>query len=337
MSTLKGLAFAIAGMPVVRRMLPVRNAALTTLLYHGFFFADEPRQRARERLRRQLDWLSRAYQPLTLDQCHQALAAGAFPPRALLVTADDAKIDLLEMHEEFVAFGVPLCVFVCAGWTAQASDVDADGLLARTVAALEWYSGPEAVVSIGEPSRKIAIGASRRATTIDEMLKAREDFLPHLRELLTRVEQLSPAPTRTTICSWPELASLRERGAQFGSHSVSHIRLAAASDVRLRFEIGEAKRLIERELGPCTSFAYPFGTEGTFDGRTTAAVRAAGMTTAFLTHPGFATADADALHLPRFAFPERAMSDAEYRGRVGGAGVTLRAIKRGPQRASVAQ
>ncbi len=337
MSSIKDLAFAIAGMPLTRRFLPVREGALTTVLYHGFFFDDEPRQRARDRLRRQLEWLSKAYRPLTLEQCQQALAAGAYPPRALLVTADDAKIDLLEMHEEFVAFGVPLCIFVCAGWTAQASGIDADGLLARTVATLEWYAGPEAVVSIGAPSRKLAIGASRRGETIDQILAAPDEFLPHLPELLTRVAQLGRAPTRRTICSWPELVALRERGAQFGSHSVSHIRLAAASDLRLRFEVGEARRLIERKLAPCASFAYPFGTEGTFDARTTAALRAAGTNAAFLTHPGFAAADTDALHLPRFALPERAMSNAEYRGRVGGAGIALRAIKRGLQRAGAAQ
>ena len=321
----------------MRRLFPVRTAALTTVLYHGFCFDEEPRQRARDRLRRQLDWLRETYRPLTLERCHQALADGAFPPRALLVTADDAKIDLLEMHEEFVAFGVPLCVFVCAGWTAQASDVEADGLLARAVATLEWYSGPEAVLSIGEQSRKVAIGGTSRSATIDEILAAPHEFLPHLEELLTRVAQAGRAPTRRTICSWPELVSLRERGVQFGSHSVSHIRLASASDVRLQFEIGEAKRLIECKLAPCASFAYPFGTEGTWNERTTAAVRAAGTTTAFLTHPGFAAADSDARHLPRFALPERAMSDAEYRGRVGAAGVALRAIKHSLRRASAAQ
>ncbi|MEP7301471.1 MAG: polysaccharide deacetylase family protein [Caldimonas sp.] len=327
MSSLKGLAFAIAGMPAMRRLLPPRTAALTTVLYHGFFFAGEPRQRARDRLRRQLEWLSRSYRPLTLEQCQQALATGTVPPDALLVTADDAKVDLLEVHEEFAAFGVPLCVFVCAGWTAQASELSADDLLARTVAALEWQAGPDAVVSLGPEARPLSLGPASRSATIDALLAAPGYFVPHLEELLARLAQAGPTAGPRTICSWPELVSLKEKGVRFGSHSVSHIRLAAASQSRLRFEVAEAKRLIERKLAPCTAFAYPFGTEGTWNARTTTVVRASGASIAFLTHPGFATTGSELLHLPRFALPERAMPDAEYRGRVAGAGVALGALK----------
>jgi hypothetical protein len=107
---------------------------------------------------------------------------------------------------------------------------------------------------------------------------------------------------------------------------VSHVRLAATSEIRLKFEINEAKRLIEDKLAPCRAFAYPFGTKYTFDGRTTAALRAAGTTMAFMTHPGFAGRSSDAFHLPRFALPDAPMSGAEYRGRVGGAGVFFRAF-----------
>ena len=107
MSNLTGLAYAIAGSSLAQRMFSPFSKSLTTVLYHGFFFSNEAKARARERLRRQLDWLRRTYNPLTLEKYQQAVAVGQLPPRSLLVTADDAMVDLLEVHEEFREFAVP--------------------------------------------------------------------------------------------------------------------------------------------------------------------------------------------------------------------------------------
>ena len=335
LNILKGLPFVIAGSPLIKRLFSASSDGLTTVLYHGFFFGDESKQRARERLRRQLHWLQTAYNPLTLAQFEAAIAIGEFPPRSLLVTADDAKLDLLEVYEEFHAFGVPLAVYVCAGWTAQASEIEPEGLLARVVATLEWYEGPDLALSIGTEQRSVMIGRSHRRSTIDQILTSRWYYEPHLEELLSRLRQAAGAVGPRAICSWSELVSLRDRGAQFGSHSVSHISLAPATDIRLQFEVCEAKRLIDlHQPGPCSSFAYPYGVDGTCDERTTAVLKAAGLTAAFMTHPGLAQNAAPAFHLPRFALPERHMTDAEYRGRVRGGGVGLRKLKNAlrPQR-----
>ena len=303
------------------------SKSLTTVLYHGFFFGNEAKARARERLRRQLDWLRRTYNPLTLEKYQQAVAVGQLPPRSLRVTADDAMVDLLEVHEEFREFAVPLTVYVCAGWTSQASPLEADGLLARVVTTIEWYAGPVASFQIGSESRTILLGWAHRSATIDQLLASRDYYGQHLEEILERIHQIAGAPGKSKICSWRELKLLREQGIQFGSHSVTHIRLAPASDVRLNFEITEAKRLIERNLAPCSSFAYPFGIDGTCDERTTKVLKAAGLTNAFLTHAGFASTTTSAFHLPRFALPERHMTHAEYRGRVRGGGVALGKLK----------
>ena len=327
MRNLTGLAYAIAGSSLARQTFAPSENSLTTVLYHGFFFGNEAKSHARERLRKQLDWLRHTYNPLTLDQYQQAIAVGDLPPRSLLVTADDAMVDLLEVQDEFREFAVPLTVYVCAGWTAQASALEADGLLARVVTTIEWYAGPVATFQVGSESRVILLGREHRSATIDQLLTSREYYAPHLEEILERVRQTAGAPRASTICSWTELNSLRKRGIQFGSHSVTHIRLAPASDVRLNFEITEAKRLIDRKLGPCSSFAYPFGIDGTCDERTTTALKRAGVTTAFMTNPGFASKDTSYFHLPRFALPERHMTQAEYCGRVRGGGVALRRLK----------
>lgn len=314
-------------MSLAPRVLSTSADGLTTVLYHGFFFGGEPRLRSRDRLRRQLDWLRRKYNPLTLDEYQRAVAVDELPPRSVLVTADDAKVDLLEAHDEFRAFDVPLAVYVCAGWTTQASALEADGLLARVVTTIEWYAGPDAAVPVGNESRIVMLGRSHRSATIDQLLASRDYYEPHLEEILGHIQQIAGASRPSTICSWAELSSLRDRGVQFGSHSVSHIRLSPASDIRLNFEVTEAKRLIDGRLRLCSSFAYPFGVDGTCDERTTAVLKTAGMTTAFMTHPGFASKGMSAFQLPRFALPERHMTQAEYRGRVRGGGVALRRLK----------
>jgi len=324
---LTGLAYAIVGSSLARQTFAPAENSLTTVLYHGFFFGNETKPHARERLRRQLDWLRRTYNPLTLDQYQQAIAMGKLPPRSLLVTADDAMVDLLEVHDEFRQFAVPLTVYVCAGWTAQASTFEAEGLLARVVTTVEWYAGPVATLQVGSESRVVMLGQAYRHATIDQLLTSREYYAPHLEEILERIRQTAEAPRASNICSWTELDSLRKCGIQFGSHSVTHIRLAPASDVRLNFEITEAKRLIDSKLAPCSSFAYPFGVDGTCDERTTTALKNAGMATAFMTNPGFASKDTSYFHLPRFALPERHMTQAEYRGRVRGGGIALRRLK----------
>ena len=327
-NSLTGLAFAVAGAPLVRKVFASgADTGLTTVLYHRFFFGGEPEQAGRERLRRQLGWLRDNYEILSLDDFNKAVQARCFPKRALFITVDDAKTDLLKVCEDFKSFGVPITVYVCAGWTAQTSAIEPGGLWARAVTDIEWYDGPEFEITLGSQSRALKIGRAVRAATIDELLNSRASIEPHLEELISRVEAMNKKGGAHVICSWDELKTLQREGIAFGSHSVGHIKLAAASDVRLNFAIREAKRLIEFQLGPCTSFAYPFGVAGTFDRRTAAIIEDAGFSSAFLTHPGFAQPGDDPFHLPRFALPDRHMTGGEFRGRVRGAGVMLRRLK----------
>lgn len=328
MNSLTGLAFTAAGAPLARKVFASgADTGLTTLLYHSFLFGGEPEQAGRERLKRQLGWLRDNYELLSLDAFNKAVAARRFPQRALFITVDDAKIDLLEVCEDFKSFGVPITVYVCAGWTAQTSAVEPEGLWARAVADIEWYEGPDFEIALGSPSRALKIGHATRTATIDELLNSRADFEPHLKELVSRVEAMNKTGGASVICSWDELRVLQREGVGFGSHSVSHIKLAPASDARLNFEVREAKRLIESKLGQCTSFAYPFGIAGTCDERTTAVIKDAGLSSAFLSHPAFAQSGDDPFRLPRFALPDRHMASGEFRGRVRGAGVMLRRLK----------
>jgi peptidoglycan/xylan/chitin deacetylase (PgdA/CDA1 family) len=73
--------------------------------------------------------------------------------------------------------------------------------------------------------------------------------------------------------SWTELAELRDAGWEIGSHSVTHARLDGLGDAALASELHESRAAIERNLGSCSSIAYPYSD---VDDRVAAAARAAG-------------------------------------------------------------
>jgi len=74
--------------------------------------------------------------------------------------------------------------------------------------------------------------------------------------------------------SWDELAGLRDRGWEIGSHTCSHPRLTQTDDALLEGELRRSKERCEEALGgECTSLAYPYGDH---DARVVAATGAAG-------------------------------------------------------------
>src|SRR6185437_9467531 len=97
---LKGLAIQISAASGVQYLIGAGpNTGLTTLLFHRFFFGEEQKDKAFERLKRQLDWLCQAYTPLDLSAATNMLAEATLPKHPLLITADDAGTDLLEVHQ----------------------------------------------------------------------------------------------------------------------------------------------------------------------------------------------------------------------------------------------
>ena len=323
------LASALLGTP--RLFRDSRQANVSAQLFHRFFGDGEPRQNGIDRLRRELEWLRSAYQPISLAQFVEGMAKGSLPDRAVLVTTDDAHRDVLDVSGEFAAFEVPFAVFVCAGWTAAASEGTGEDLLARTVSAIQWYEGDVAEVRYG--NRSMVLSPAAKAANIDALLSLPDLAPAELEGLCKRIEALTPK--RGAGCTWAELRDLaRSDAVGIGAHSVSHIKLSLASPLRQRYEIAESKRLCEALIGRCESFAYPYGTDDAHSAATRDALRSAGFTTGFLTHSDFITARSDPLTLPRLSMPDDPMGQREYRARAQGAGIAARRLKQALRRAA---
>lgn len=298
---------------------------LTTLLYHHFFFGGEPRRQGRDRLKRQCEWLCEHYTPIGAPAAFEFLTGRGAPGHPLLVTIDDAKLEVLEVLDIFEAFKIPLTLFVCVGWTDLASPIDERTALARAIAKLHFYSGPEQTLRHNGLSLAIAPDGNERP--IDALLNAaRSDPQLSFADLAEALDETSPDDVRR-ICNWSEISDLASRGVEIGSHSVSHVRLAQQSDARLAYEILASKAHLTERLGACSQFAYPYGEPDSFDGRSAELLRTAGYLSGYITKPQFASAKSNLLELPRIVLPEKAMSLPEFKARVRGGGIPLTALK----------
>jgi peptidoglycan/xylan/chitin deacetylase (PgdA/CDA1 family) len=323
---MKALAVQISYASGIQRLLAKSpDTCLTTILFHSFVFGGESLKNARDRLKRQCAWLRENYTPLTLGNATDALSTGCSPRRPLLITIDDAKVDILEVKDIFDSFELPITIFVCVGWSLDWTTIveDEESLLAFIVTMFEWYEGPDREVEINGGRLRLKLNRAERHKTIDQILANQQELRPHFGHILGQLSQATSRDSERTVCRWDELIDLQASGISIGCHSISHPNLGAASPIRVTFEINEARRILEAKIGECSVFAYPFGTPGAFNQSTTEELKKAGFRFSFLTHSDFADGSTDPYHLPRIALPDRSMSFGEFRARVAGGGVAL--------------
>ena len=103
--------------------------------------------------------------------------------------------------------------------------------------------------------------------------------------------------------TWDQVRACAAAGGEIGCHTRSHARLSAISgdSARLADEVGEAKRIIERETGaPCTSFAWPYGQSSDVDSTAIQVIRAFGFEICFSAERGrVVPGSTDRWHVPR--------------------------------------
>lgn len=298
------------------------DATARALLRHRFLF-DEPRSKSIDRLRRELEWLRRSFSVVTVPDFIAALTRGEVRDHALTFTTDDVHLDIFEVHEEFRDFGVPLCMFVPIGWVSSSDGSEAGSLL-EAVTLVQWYEGDPVSISFGRDNA-LYLAAERRSNNVDWLIENRDVVTPYLEELCAKIAVLPGSHRQRhdirSTCNWDELHQLAAAGVHIAPHSVSHPRMATMSRARQTFEAVESKRAIESRFGPCTAFAYPYGTADSYDSSTARALSDAGYLAAFLSHSDVIGTSTPLFELPRITIPDVAIPLEEFRARVHGGGI----------------
>lgn len=111
-----------------------------------------------------------------------------------------------------------------------------------------------------------------------------------------------PRAVRDDWLTWDMVRELRDAGMEIGGHTVEHPVLSGLPAETQREQITACAARLDVELGrEMRMFAYPVGLPDSFDGKTRAALHAAGVRLAFGYHGGYARAGQplDPLDVPR--------------------------------------
>jgi peptidoglycan/xylan/chitin deacetylase (PgdA/CDA1 family) len=285
------VADALVG--AIERVTPWRRGVLAVLTYHR---VDDAARRpdllpglvsaTPATFATQIEVLAERYRPVSMAEVLEALPdPRRLPPRAVLVTFDDAYADFAEhAWPVLVSASVPATMFVPTAFPGQPAmrfwwDRLWDAL--RTTALPEVPDSPCGHLPLGNPKER---GAAMRA--LRGWLKGRPHGLA-MSGVDRLVEALLPdgEPGRgPSVLGWDDLRRLAGAGLTLAPHTRTHALLDRVPAETAIEEIAGSREDLEREVGPVPAvLAYP---SGAHDGEAVEAARWAGMVLAVTTERG---------------------------------------------------
>lgn len=178
--------------------------------------------------------------------------------------AHDRRPLILAYHAVDSAWASPLAV------TARSLELQAAYLAARGFIGLT-VTEAERGRQLGRlPARSVVFtfDDGYRSTALAAPILARFGFPATVFAVTGYVESQRPFdwygvghedPAQLSPMDWDELAALKDKGWEVGSHTVTHALLTTTDDRTLADELaGSRTRIVER-LGSCDSIAYPYG------------------------------------------------------------------------------
>lgn len=292
-------------MSMVERADNQRQNLLRVLTYHR---VDDPQKRPSlyprvtvtpQEFVAQMQHLVAGYNPVSLEQVLEALEAPvlrALPPRAVLVTFDDAYCDFAEQAWPVMKrYGIPATLFVPTAFPDQPQRTF---WWDRLYPALRTTPRRDVVaVPFGEVSVKTAVDRHQTLTRVRNYLKS----LPH-QQAMDWLEQfchdLAAQPPEHSVLSWDALRQLAREGVTMGAHTQTHPLMNRVTPAEAKAEAVQSVNDLKRELGNVAPiFAYP---SGGFNEDVVKGLQEAGITCAFTTVRGINDLpQADALRLRR--------------------------------------
>lgn len=251
----------------------------------------------------QLRYLKRFGTVVPLDSAMDALGAGrGLPPRAVALTFDDGYRDHLEIAVALLErLGLPATFFLTpallSGDLRPQAQILEWAFAASRRSSIRWND--TTVPTRGEPGRTSLRWALDQLRRLPQ--PAQDQAVDELVAIL--LPETEPHE-RTPFLDWNGARQLIGSGFSLGSRAVGHAILGRAPVSHELQELVTSRRQLEEKLDtPVRLLAYPNGADATYDLDLLHAVRNAGYTHAFTTHPGVARRSTPAYAVPRVAVP----------------------------------
>lgn len=290
----RGAAAAVAASPlfggVVRALEAVdrdRADILPVLTYHRVAEPDDDHypgliSATPEAFARQIDELGRRFSFIGLEAVLARAAGGRpIPPRALLITFDDAYRDFATSAWPILrGRGVPVALFVPTAFPDRPLAFWWDRLYAALIRT-------ERRDPLDTDSGTLPMFTRAERLAAFRVLRSRLKALAHpvaMTEVDELVAVLGGQPARSSVLGWDELRRLAAEGVTLAPHSRAHPLLERVDPTELDAEIDGSRADLVREIGSApAAFAYPSGSHS--DG-VVERVASLGMLAAFTTIRG---------------------------------------------------
>ncbi len=230
----------------------------------------------------QMQCLREHYQVVPVQAVLEAVRGGrALPPRAVLITFDDAYCDFAEHAWPVLRrLELPVTLFVPTAYPdAPERSFWWDRLHQALAGAKQG--------ALHCDGKRLPLGSARERRQAYAQLRDKVKSLPHdvamdLVDVLC--DELGQPSSPNLVLSWDALRRLAREGVTLGAHTRTHPMLHRLDPARVREEAARSRADLEREIGKTLPiFAYP---SGGFDARTLEALAAEGFELAFTTQRG---------------------------------------------------
>ena len=287
--------------------------------------------RSNPKLAAHLEILKGTCTPLSLEDAVRRAKERSLPRRTVAITFDDGFADnllnakpLAERHE------IPMTVFVTVGQVGAGNEFwwdELERILLRTDVLpqnlelevdgrkLSWQLGESDgwrrhlyeswhVQCSDTPTPRHSVYRSLCDVLRPLCTKRRSAILEQLRSWSC----MKTTHRKTHLALTPEQLTILDRSdfVTIGAHTMTHALLSSVSAEEQEEEIRGSKTALEEMLGhPVSTFAYPFGARGDYNGASVSAVRNTGFALACANFPGVVWRRTDPFQLPRLLVRDR--------------------------------
>lgn len=266
----------------------------------------------RRQFREQLEYLSRHYRCVPVDEAVETLRSGRLRQPTACITFDDGYANNRSIALPVLeSLGLPATIYLTTGlvgtnerlWTTALEMA----IRQTRLSTLDLGS-----LGYGQVALRSDAERARLASRVIEALKLRSiaDRDAILRRIHADIGVVRADDGGAfAMMGWDDARAMQATGlVTFGAHTINHDILSRADDAHVASEVEESMRRVTEELGECRMFAFPNGREVDFDSRAIAAVRRAGGTSAMSTREGLNAADEDRFAMRRVVVgPEMSM------------------------------